>query len=1122
MRQIGDDLELRDCKSTLTAGLERSLRRSKEWSMNVIPQQSESSKERFDLSNEDAEGTIIVSVVESRAREVCVAKMNSKHTSLLEILLIVDSHSYTEVLTLIEDIQPHEILLHDGLKSSVLSMKIQEVFSVHISIFFITRQYFDQDKGADMLQSVLVGEVDNDLIAKYTVLAGSFCLLKYIENSSGYAFPPHSIRMDHRSGSKNRMYIDRKSALNLELVRNRRTGNKQDSLFGVMNNTKTTVGAALLRKNLLNPCTDITTINLRLNVVESFLRCNRIYADVASFLGKFPEFERMLSGLVTKPKTITAKTAKIGIDTLIYLKSTLQIAPLLAQSLLNLMDICKELMDEEESAQDEVDGASLILSIVDNLNDVNLQCVAQKIDELLTESTTYTKNAYEMRHQECFAIKPFANGYLDVARKIFLQSVEDIHEVAETHAITLGYPIKVSHNNSRGYFLSVPIEALGDGEYLPAEFIQPVLHKKTISCSTEEVSSLSDRANESISTALTLTNDMIQDTIADVRRHMASIFLLVDSIALLDMICSFADLVALSNDSFVRPELTQEGDLKIKGGRHLATSRLQAFTSRGEGSFVPNDCVISEDAKFIIVTGPNGSGKSTYIKTPVLIIVLAHIGCFVPATYAKIPIRDRVLTRIGTDDDMEHNISTFSMEMKETAYILNNTTTRSIIIVDELGRGTSNLDGIAIAFSVAEEILRRGVMTLFVTHYTQLTTLPQLYPTARNIHLKSIFGTLSDGIQFLHQVGQGPCDMKSGYGVMMAKLSNFPDSIITDARAIQKTLRATYPVLMLDRVVDSNRLAVANILKNIELMSSESSLNEEDRKKYLNDLVESYAPMKAGIVAYVNSSLERLRLEEPTSAPLASSKSDATVVDKGKHDDQTESRNHEGPTKKDQLMGASPPQTPPQSRATVEVLTKTETRIEKEEQLANLEVAAGEIESKALAMTVQASVVTEVRDERKLHEIRNEQVKTAVEKSSTKMVNVCNKFDDEDDLLKIVTNQHNNDDVILRREDFGDIDIVETNDDNEQINEDEKDSMIPTPPSQSQTCQYQYASKIPTPHNDASLFASRSQSTITIAMIAGSRATVEGEDTDDRDHNHSDSVPVPDDDRPKKIQKSVD
>ncbi len=1070
--------------------------------MNVIPQQDENSKERFDLSNTSAEGTIIVSIVENRAREVCIAKMNSKHTSLLEILLIVDSHSYTEVLTLIEDIQPHEILLHDGLKNSVLSTKIQEIFSNNISTFFISRQYFDQDKGADMLQSVLVGVVDNDLIAKYTVLAGSFCLLKYIENSSGYAFPPHSIRMDYQSGSKNRMFIDRKSAVNLELVRNIRNGSKQDSLFGVMNHTKTSVGAALLRKNLLNPCADITTIRLRLSVVESFLRCNRIYADVATLLGKFPELERMLSGLVAKPKTITVKTARIGIDTLIYLKSVLQIAPLLATSLLNLLDVCKDLMQEDESeilrAHGDVDGSSLILSIVDNLNDRNLQNVAQMIDDLLTESTTYTKNAYEMRHQECFAVRPLVNGYLDVARKTFLQSIEDIHESADTHAITLGHPIKVSHNNSRGYFLSIPVEALGSGEYLPAEYIQPVLHRKSISCTTEEISSSSDRAHESISTALTLTNDIIQDTIADIRKHMASIFLLVDSIALLDMLCSFADLVALGSDLFVRPELTEEGDLKIKGGRHLATSRLQAFSSRGEGSFVANDCVINEDSKCIIVTGPNGSGKSTYIKMPVLIIILAQIGCFVPAVHATIPIRDRILTRIGTDDDMEHNISTFSMEMKEMAYILNNTTKKSIIIIDELGRGTSNLDGIAIAFSTAEEIIRRGVMTLFVTHYTQLTTLPQLYPTARNIHLKSIIGTLSDGIQFLHQIGQGPCDIKSGYGIMMAKLSNFPDEIIADARAIQKTLRATYPVLMLDRVIDSNRLAVANILKNIDLMNRESSLNDGEKTKYLNDLIESYAPMKSGIVAYINSSLEELRLEELKSAhPDAMSGAATTTTTSNQEEEkgnQTEQRNQETASdtnsagQENDLYATSSPS-----------LRSSPSREDKE-QLDGVEVSSEKEEASTLAITVTKELEVTKKDKISVKSYDYEmqtlermitQSSAAPEpevvftqgsdyaqaiatfdtpptttKTSILKLNASRSLDD-DDFLKITTNQlDEEDDGILRCEDFGSYDLFEGKENLlMQQREEETDSImlstgIPSPLELSQAQTYQLGSQI--------------------------------------------------------------
>ena len=290
-----------------------------------------------------------------------------------------------------------------------------------------------------------------------------------------------------------------------------------------------------------------------------------------------------------------------------------------------------------------------------------------------------------------------------------------------------------------------------------------------------------------------------------IREKMDAIFLLIDSVAILDMLCSFADLVSLSQEVFTRPKILEpRNDLSIKEGRHPMLTILQKKRGRKDydNDFVANDCYISKDRAFLILTGPNGSGKSTYIKQTVLIIILAQIGCFVPASEAIIPIRNRILSRIGSGDDMEHNISTFTMEMKEINYILENANHNSIVIIDELGRGTSNIDGISLAFAIAEELLRLKAFCLFVTHYSQITSLSTIYSSAVNLHLKTVLGVLSEGLTYLHSIGNGPCEIKSGYGIMMAKVCNFPEEMITEARNIQSVLRATNPMLLFHNITN--------------------------------------------------------------------------------------------------------------------------------------------------------------------------------------------------------------------------------------------------------------------------------------------------------------------------------
>ena len=430
---------------------------------------------------------------------------------------------------------------------------------------------------------------------------------------------------------------------------------------------------------------------------------------------------------------------------------------------------------------------------------------------------------------------------------------------AETHALTLGVIVKASYSTTRGYYISLPSAVVDDYGYLPPEYIQPVINKKSIACTTEEILSLSDRAKESICLALSLTDRHIHATIELIRNDMEAVFLLVDSIALLDMLCSFADLVSMSDQSYVRPELNEGGVLSIRGGRHPMVSTLQSSAGKPVEAFIANDCFASDQNTFVIITGPNGSGKSTYIKQPALITLLAQMGCFVPAVQAVIPIRDKILSRIGMDDDMEHNISTFAMEMKEISYILENATSKSLIIIDELGRGTSNLDGIALAFAISEELIRRQVMTFFVTHYSQITSLPSIYASAVNIHLKTVIGTLVDGIQFLHRIENGPCTIKSGYGIMMAKLCNFPEAMVVEARAIQKIVRATYPVLVMNQVINRTRVTVETLIQRVKSLR-ESSLSAKDLRNYLADLVSSQTLMRNDILNYLNDQLKHLNL----------------------------------------------------------------------------------------------------------------------------------------------------------------------------------------------------------------------------------------------------------------------
>lgn len=397
-------------------------------------------------------------------------------------------------------------------------------------------------------------------------------------------------------------------------------------------------------------------------------------------------------------------------------------------------------------------------------------------------------------------------------RKAFLANVDDIYKLANEYAEEFGFVISVKETTARGYYLSIPVHSIHSD--LPPTFIQPVKSGKFINCTTEEVRfyflfpfyfhhvlyliprcyrtlqvlSLSARAQENVQDLLLMTHDRIQEVIDFARQKHDALASLCDAVALIDMCHCFADNVAQSRSPWCRPTVTDSvssednskgtgtdhpigsGSIAIRNGRYaIDVSNTGLMTSdHSFNTFIPNDTYASAFQNFTVITGINGSGKSTYLKQLAIIVILAHCGSYVPAEEAFIPIRDRICTRIGTNDDQEHNISTFMQEMKDTAFICRNATDKSLILIDELGRATSNEDGVAIAWAVAEFLLVKRSMTFFVTHYPQLCRLADVYPNVQNQHLGAMAEENSGEIRYLHKILPGSCKMSADYGIEIA------------------------------------------------------------------------------------------------------------------------------------------------------------------------------------------------------------------------------------------------------------------------------------------------------------------------------------------------------------------
>lgn len=790
------------------------------------------------------EGTkTIVAIAENRARELCLCVMNTAVISSLEIYVVPDNHTYKETLGMLALIDPDEILLHDGTKDAVLSTKINGMFQannggeqvvVAARIVYVTRSLFDQDRGAELLKKIVSGinTVDADLMAKYTVLAASFCLLRYVETVQGMTFCENSVKLSFLSGQQNRMSIDRRTVTALEIIGNVRDGSQDDSLLGAINRTKTKIGERLLRSNLLRPIFELPTLNTRLDTVEFLMRNAYLHNSIAEILCQLPDLDSMLAGLSMVTKKVSARSTKKGIDTLIMLKSVIHHAEDLAIML-------REGIEHAQGGYNSANGASapsaancsqdLLHAVINTLSDPSMIVVKEAIDDLIDDSICYKKDSYAMRQQECFAIKDGVSQVLQVARGLYTSSVAGIEEVATNYESSLSVPVKVGFSPNRGYFLHIHAEV----HKLPDEVQQPVQGKKWISCTTSEVSDLSRKALESAANCLTITSELLQEVMQIARENSEALFSLADGVALLDMLGGFASSVMASKEPFCRPQLSTSGPIVVSKARHpISCTSAKARGASLSRAYIPNDISISEEICFEVITGPNGSGKTHYIKQVALVVVMAQIGMFVPAAHCQVNIRDRILTRMGNAESIEHGVSSFDGEMREAAYILNNATKSSLVEIDELGKSTSIVDGIAIAFAVSEKLISIGAFTLFVTHFPQLTMLEDMYPSVCNLHLAT---DIEDKLRFLHTVSNGACEIRFGYGVAMAEICGFSPEFISRAKGKMTDVKDAFPLLLKAEKVDDHLVAATALSKNLQSLAL-SSMNETTLRQFKDQL----------------------------------------------------------------------------------------------------------------------------------------------------------------------------------------------------------------------------------------------------------------------------------------------
>ena len=539
---------------------------------------------------------------------------------------------------------------------------------------------------------------------------------------------------------------------NLEITETMRTKEKRGSLLWVLDKTVTAMGRRRLRAWIERPLISHTAILSRLNAVEELMQSSAVLGDVRAALKGVFDLERLMSRVMYKsasPRDIYA----------------------LGQTCMRLPLLKKEISVLKSKLLIELNGS------IDELAEI-----AQLVENAIVDEPPVSL-------KDGGVIKGGFNEEIDRLRDITGGGESILREIEQREREATGIrTLKVGYNRVFGYYIEVSKSFVGQ---VPAHY-----HRKQTLTNGERY--ITDELKK-VEGEILGANDRIlaleQAVFGEIRSFIATKLELIQrtaaAVSEVDTLCSFAQ-VSLENN-YVKPEITMDSIVDIKDGRHPVIEQILL-----DHPFTPNDVYLDKsDNRLLIITGPNMSGKSTFMRQTAIIVLMAQIGCFVPARYAKIGVVDRIFTRVGASDDLTAGQSTFMVEMNEVAEILQNATKSSLVILDEIGRGTSTFDGISIAKSVAEHISQKiGCKTLFATHYHELITMEKDYKGVKNFSVA--VSKRGDDIKFLHKIVPGGTD--DSYGIEVAKLAGLPNKVIQRAKEELKDLEVSGKVRLAEAI----------------------------------------------------------------------------------------------------------------------------------------------------------------------------------------------------------------------------------------------------------------------------------------------------------------------------------
>lgn len=543
------------------------------------------------------------------------------------------------------------------------------------------------------------------------------------------------------------MIMDGSTRRNLELVETLREKNKYGSLLWAVDKTKTNMGARLLKNWICQPLKDVKSIMDRQNAISEFVDKTNLRKAVMELLEKMYDIQRLstrISNSSASPRDFLS----------------------LKESLFALPEL---------------------LECTNNLENNPLQKINDYIEEIKDFTNLIDRTLLEnppMVIKEGGIIKPGVNGELDYFRDLLTGGENWLKEFEESEREKTGIKnLRVNYNKVFGYFIEVTNANLS---MVPSEYIR----KQTLTNGERFITEELKKHEDDVLSAKFKSTELEYKLFCDFREYskefVTKIREIAECIATTDVLSSLAE-VAVENN-YCKPEIDESDDFIVRNGRHPVLEKILPL-----GEYVANDLELKSNTmdatQFMILTGPNMAGKSTYMRQNALIALLAQIGSWVPADYVKLGVVDKIFTRVGASDDLTLGQSTFMVEMIETSFILNSATDKSFILLDEIGRGTSTYDGVAIAWSVAEFITNKiKARTIFATHYHELNVMTKTYPQIKNYRIT--IAEENGEIEFLRKIVQGGAS--KSYGIQVAKMAGLPSSVIKRSQDLMTKMQKDF------------------------------------------------------------------------------------------------------------------------------------------------------------------------------------------------------------------------------------------------------------------------------------------------------------------------------------------